>query len=61
VKYSEFKEGDRVVVIMPKGSGQRELITTVIEKGDGGIVLLQREDGRRFFINAHRIKRRVEL
>jgi hypothetical protein len=60
MKYSEFREGDSVIVIMPKGSGyDREVQVTVIEKGDDGVVLLQREDGKRFFTNAHRISRRI--
>lgn len=58
MRFSEFKEGDKVVVIMPKGSGYaRETEVTVVEKGRNGVVLLERNDGKRFFTNSHRIKR----
>lgn len=56
MKYADFQVGDTVLVVMPKGSGQREVETKVVEKGADGIVLLERRDGRRFFTNAHRIK-----
>lgn len=62
MKYSDFEIGDTVVLIMPKGSGQREVEGTVLDKGADGVVLIKRSDGKRFFTNSHRIKqvKRVE-
>lgn len=58
MRFTEFTEGDRVVVIMPKGSGyDRPLEVTVVDKMKNGNVTLQKDDGRRFYTNSHRIKR----
>ena len=56
MKSSDFEVGEMVSVSMPKGS-QKELHISVkvIEKGEDGVVLLQKENGRRFFTNAHRL------
>lgn len=58
MKYREYQEGDRVIVKMPKGTDvARELEATVVRKEAGGVVLLQRGNGRRFWANSHRIER----
>lgn len=60
MKFTKFNKGDKVTVLMPKGSGyERPINVTVIDKGKNGIVLLEKENGKRFYANSHRIKRMV--
>lgn len=57
MKYSEFKEGDTVLIVMPKDSGfERPQKAKVVEKGEDGVVLFQKPDGRRWWANSRRIK-----
>lgn len=56
MKYSEFKEGDIVLVTMPQGSGFEHLQKAkVLEKGKDGIVLFEKDNGRRWWANSRRI------
>jgi len=58
MKYSEYKEGDAVMVMMPqKSTGfEHPQEAVVVEKGKNGVVLLQKPNLRRWWTSASRVK-----